>query len=191
MRGEEFDKFFKGVSSSLPVSLLARAPYEGDPKGGDVVDGSLGVFEALDLLKESEFLFLADGRIIKRKFALKRPVRILFFVLLTEVESRLYRIHEWTNIALSELNEKNMNDFVRALVESEELFSYQKEYLKRSDFRDDLKAISSLRNLIVHVNKKLEMETDFETVCKRKEQIFRALKALDEILGELKKRREK
>lgn len=190
MQGKLFEAFFENVSRTLPVSLLAKDAKLGAAEKCLLVEDSLPVFDALDLLQENDCLVLKNGKIVNRNFLLKRPLRIAFFVILTEIESRLYRIQEWSNIPLKELNEKCLNDFIRCVVDKKELFDYQTEYAKRSDFKQDLKAVSSLRNLIVHVNKKLEMETDFETIIKRKKQMLKLLNALDQILAELFKRRE-
>jgi len=137
----------------------------------------------LHLLESHQCLVLPDGRIVKRHMVLKRPLRILFFVLLTELESRLYRTMEWSHNPIREFNEQHLNDYIRVLVDDPVLFGYQSVYATRSDFKEDLKAVSSLRNLIVHVNKKLELDTDFETVVKRRDQILKLLDGLEQILS--------
>jgi hypothetical protein len=141
------------------------------------------VYDAIDLLEKHDRLILPDGRVVKKGFILKRPLRILFFVMLTELESDLYRTQEWSNRPLKELNDKNMNDLIRDLVNDPVLFSYQNEYKAKSDFKEDLKAVCAMRNQIVHVNKKLELEVDFETIAKRKKQMQKLLDVLMGILS--------
>lgn len=189
MRKKDWETFFGNISKQLTVSLLAKPRRENENESCIEIEPELPVFDAIDLLEKYECLSLSDGRIIKRKFLLKRPLRILFFIYLTELESKLYRTQEWSNRALGELNETNMNDLIRDLINDEKLFSYQTEYKSRGAFKEDLKAISSIRNLIAHVNKKLELETDFETIVKRKKQMQRLLRALEQILDEQEKAR--
>jgi len=182
LREPEFSEFLARVSRTMPVSMLAReAPLEKHEKCIKVDEG-LPVFDALDLLEHNDCLALENGKTVRKKYMLKRPLRIMFFVLLTELESKLYRTQEWSGMPLEELNDKTFNDFVRFLVDDKKLYAFQKEYSSKKEFREDLKAASSFRNLMAHVNKKLEMETDFDTVLKRKHQILRLLRALAEIL---------
>lgn len=187
MRSGEWEEFFSKISNTLTVSRLARTPHEKAEKNCQSVSSELPVFDAIALLENYECLVLPDGRIVHRKSLLKRPLRIIFFILLTELESKLYRTQEWGGKELKELNETNMNDLIRNLINDEKLFSYQSEYNKRSEFKEDLKAISSIRNLVAHVNKKLELETDFETIVKRKRQMQKLLSALAQILDEQEK----
>lgn len=187
MRKGEFEELFSNISKQLSVALIAKKRKENDPKEGEIFPTQTPVFDALDLFLNKEYAFLDDGRIVKKQFLLKRPTRILFFFLLTELESRLYRTQEWSNRQLKDLNENNMNDLIRDLANDKKLFSYQKEYQTRMEFKEDLKAISSIRNLIVHVNKKLELETNYNTIIKRKNQLQKLLNALNEILEEQEK----
>ena len=189
MRPKEFEAFFQSISRQMPISLYAKRLDSEKPSACLLVHESMPVWDALELLEKQGCLSLPDGRILKGKFLLKKPLRTLFFILLTELEACLYRTQEWSGKPLQELNEKNMNDLIRSLVSDKRLFSYQAEYLKPSKFREGLKAASSLRNLIMHVNKKLELETDFETILKRKDQVLKVLKALNQILEVLEKER--
>lgn len=182
MRKREFERFFNGISKQMTVDLLARSSTGKKYARSEMVDGKLPVFDALDLFDSNECLMLDDGRVIERAFLLKRPLRIAFFVLLSEIESKLYRVNEWCNNPVKELNEKNMNDFIRCLLENGNLFSHQAVYRSKKEFREDLKAISAFRNTIMHVTKRFETETDFETVVKRKKQALRLVEALGQIL---------
>ena len=184
MREEEWRVFFNNISNQLTVSWLARPPHNQDTTGYLEVESSLPVFDAIDLLEKHEGLILPDGRVVVRKLVLKRPTRILFFVLLTELESKLYRTQEWSNRQLNELNEFNLNALITDLLNDQRLFSYQKIYDTRASFKEDLKAVSAMRNHVVHVNKKLELEVEFDTIVTRKRQLQKLIKALSEILDE-------
>jgi hypothetical protein len=96
-----------------------------------------------------------------------RKVRIPFFLLLAEFESRLFRIHEWNGKDIAVLNEKYINESIKELLDSD-LIDLQKIYTSRKEFREDMKAISSFRNVIMHVNKKLERDLEPSVILKRK-----------------------
>ena len=183
MRQKDWEPFFNNISRQLTVSLIARPQTEKNSGAQQVaVEATLPVFDAIDLLKDHESLVLPDGRTVKKRFLMKRPLRIIFFVLLTELESKLYRTQEWSSQPLSELNEANMNKLIVNLLDNATLFSYQDLYKTRADFKEDLKAVSAIRNNIVHVNKKLELEIDFETIVRRKGQLLKLLEAFNQIL---------
>jgi hypothetical protein len=188
MREKEWQELFGNVSKQLPVSLVAKEPLNGKAKGL-LVRRSLPIYDAIDLFEKHDSLRLSNGKIIKKEFLLKRHLRIVFFVFLTEIEARLYRTQEWEGLSIKDLNEANLNGLIKNLIGDSDLFFYQKEYKTRSKFKEDLKAISAFRNAIVHVNKKLEMEIDIRTIRKRKMQMQKLLKALQEILDEQEKAR--
>ena len=181
MREKEWQELFGNISRQLPVSLVAKDPMDGRATGLRV-RRTLPIFDAVDLFEKHDSLRLSNGRVVRKEFLLKKHLRIMFFVVLTEIESRLYRTQEWAGMAIKDLNEANLNDLIKNLLDNSDLFSYQKEYKTRANFKDDLKAISSFRNNIVHVNKKLEMEVDLKTIMKRKAQMQRLLTALQQIL---------
>jgi hypothetical protein len=181
MRPDKWQPFFNSISAQLNVGSVALEMPETSLSYIDV-DPSLPVFDAVDLLLKNDALRVPGGKFVTKRLMLKKPIRIIFFVLLTEIEGRLYRIQEWANRQVAELNEKNLNHLIVDLVDDETLFGYQTFYKSRADFKEDLKAVSSIRNNIVHVNKKLELDVDLETVIKRKRQMLNLLDALQEIL---------
>ena len=97
------------------------------------------------------------------------------------MESRLYRIHRRNGTELNELNELNINDMIRMLVDNENLLRLQKTYQSRALLKEDLKAISAFRNIIVHTNRKLLKEIDSKTIIQRKKQITQMLETLQQI----------
>lgn len=142
------------------------------------------IWDTMDGLYDCDYIDIGDGRGVSCKFFFKKTVRILFYVLLVEFEGRLFRIHEWNGKDISELNEKNINDLIRELLDSD-LINLQKEYETREEFKEDLKAISAFRNVIMHVNKKLEKSIDLNTLIKRKKQTLMLLSALQQILDNM------
>jgi hypothetical protein len=183
MRKDAWNAFFGNLSKQFTVSLIARKETVAEEGSYLAVSPTLPIYDTIDLLEKHERLILPDGRVVKKSFMLKRPLRIIFFIMLTELESRLYRTQEWSNRPLKELNDKNMNDLIRDLVNDPVLFSYQNEYKTKNAFKEDLKAVCAMRNQIVHVNKKLEFEVDFDTIIKRKKQMQKLLDVLVEILN--------
>ena len=178
----EFETLFNNVSNLFTLDTVAqKKKLKGEyPKRGphtplwDTMDSTLGY----------DYIDIGGGRYVSCQNFLKKPVRILFFMLLTEFEGRLFRIHEWQGRDLSELNEKNLNDLISDLVNSE-LIKLQTEYESRGKFNEDLKACSAFRNVIMHVNKKLERSVELKTLIERKKQASRLLLALQEILDRM------
>ena len=189
MRRQEFDSFIAGFSKQFPVSMIAKNNGIERNGSGAGVPSALPILDALEIMAAHDYLYFLDvaDRVVLKEYFLKRPLRIIFFFLLTEIESKLYRIQEWSKRPVEELNEKNMNDFIRWLLDNETLIGYQTVYSDRAEFKEDLKAVSSLRNLIVHVNKKLELQTDFCMMVKRKKQLFKLIDALEQICEEWSK----
>jgi len=145
------------------------------------------IWDTIDGLRGCDYVDIGDGRGVSCKFFFKKTVRILFYTLLVEFEGRLFRIHEWNGKPIDELNEKNINDLIRELVDSD-LAELQDEYDSRSGFKDDLKAISSFRNIVMHVNKRLEKTIDLDVIINRKRQIVKLLSALQQILDKMERK---
>jgi hypothetical protein len=175
---EKFKKMFEKISGELTLDLLGKNVKK-EGMGLKKISSDL-VWNAIEDFKSFDYIELEDGREISREHFLKKPVRILFFVLLLEFEERLFRIHERRGKLISELNEKNLNDLIRELFESD-LINFQTEYISKSEFKDDLKAVSSFRNIIMHINKKFEKEVDVKLIIERKKQIIKLLSAIQQI----------
>lgn len=178
----EFETLFRNVSNLFTLETVAQKKrLKGNyPKRSphtplwDTMDSTLGY----------DYIDIGGGRYVSCSYFLKKPVRILFFILLSEFESRLFRVHEWQGRDLVELNEKNLNDLIRDLVNSD-LISLQTEYESRGKLNEDLKACSAFRNVIMHVNKKLEQSVELETLINRKKQATKVLLALQQILDRM------
>lgn len=178
----EFDTLFRRLANLFTLETIAdNKKLEGKSVKRNPLTP---IWDTMDGLYGCDYVDIGDGRYVSCKFFFKKTVRILFFVLLVEVEGRLFRIHEWNGKNISELNEKNINDLIRELIDSD-LVKLQKEYPSRGEFKEDLKAFSSFRNVIMHVNKKLEKTIDLETIINRKKQILRLLSALQQILDNM------
>ncbi len=178
----EFEQLFRKISDLFPLKIIAKdMQVRGEfPKRSPETP----IWESIESLEGCQYLNIGQGKYVESKNLLEKPLRILFFILLQESEGRLFRIHEWSGKNLSELNEKNLNSLITELVDSE-LINKQKEYPTRKEFKGDLKAISSFRNIIVHVNKKLERNVEPKTIVKRKKQVQRLLVALQQILDNI------
>ena len=143
------------------------------------------VWNALDFFCENgcDCVSIGGDKCVDHSTVLK--VRIPFFLLLAELESRIFRIHEWSGKDISVLNEKYLNELNKELLNSD-LIKLQKQYKNRSEFKNDLKAVSSFRNVIMHVNKRMERELKIKTVYEGKKQVFKLLQAFQEILDGVK-----
>jgi hypothetical protein len=113
----------------------------------------------------------------------------MFMMLLVELEGRLFRIHQWRGKDLAELNDKNMNELIKEMVDSD-LIKFQIEYPSRAEFKEDFKAISAFRNIIMHYNKKFEQTIDINILVNRKKQMTKMLIALQQILDKMATRRD-
>lgn len=182
MHKEELDILFKNLINIFPLeSYAVDKRLKGRfPK----LEPSTSVWEAVDVFYETRCSHVCIGKDRYVECSVSRKVRVPFFILLAEFESRLFRIHEWNGKSPSTLNEKHLNDFIKELVDSK-LFKAQNIYKNKREFRDDLKAISSFRNVIMHVNKKLELAITIDIIFRRKNQIFKLLEALQQILDNM------
>ncbi len=104
----------------------------------------------------------------------------IFYALIIEIEYRLYGALK-TRVNVKELQTYNLNDMIRKFLSDDKLFQMQKIYDKRKEIKEDLKAISSFRNIIMHSNRKMDLETEFSTILKRKRQALRLLEALGQM----------
>lgn len=138
------------------------------------------IWDVLDSALNCEYIDIGEGRYVSCKYFFKRPARILFIMLLLELEARLFRVHERNGKDIAELNDKNMNELIKELVDSD-LIKLQIEYPSRAEFKEDLKAISAFRNVLMHYNKKLEKTIDIITLVSRKKQMNKMLVALQQI----------
>ncbi len=175
----EFERLFRRMADLFTLETIAE---EGKAEGVSIKrNPNTPIWDTLDGLCDYDYIDIGKGKVVSCRFFFKKTVRILFYMLLVELEGRLFRIHERNGKPVEELNEKNMNGLIAELVNSE-LAGMQGEYSSRSGFKEDLKAISSFRNVIMHVNKKLERTIDINTLVKRKKQGVRLLGALQQIL---------
>lgn len=179
----EFEMLFRRLANLFTLESISEKKEE--LNGSSVKrNPHTPIWDTMDGLYDCEYIDIGDGKGVSCRFFFKKTVRILFFVLLVEFEGRLFRIHEWCGKDISELNEKHLNELIKELLESD-LVNLQKEYSSRKELKEDLKAISSFRNVIMHVNKKLEKTLDLNTLIQRKKQVLRLLSALQQILDNM------
>lgn len=173
----EFETLFRRLANLFTLETIAEnKKFEGKSIKRNPLTP---IWDTMEGLYDCDYIDIGDGRGVSCRFFFKKTVRILFYALLVEFEGRLFRIHEWNGKDISELNEKNINDLIRDLVD------LQREYSSRANFKEDLKSISSFRNVIMHVNKRLEKNVDINTLIKRKKQILQLLSALQQILDNM------
>ena len=185
-------ELFLSVSRDFNIVLLAKSakPLENCIN----VKDNMQVFDALELLQEYNCLVTEKGLVVTRKEAMERPVRILFFMLMIEMEYSIYKIlKQYMNSpeSLERLRSLHLNDMIREFFTLPEPFGMQDIYTKKQDMKKGLKAVSSFRNIIMHSNRKMELETDFTVILKRKGQLFGLLDALGQITENLKVRKGK
>ena len=179
----EFETLFRKIINSITLEMFAKdMKLEGSfPKRSPATP----TWDAVEAFVDCEYIDIGGGKLVSNKIFSK--VRIPFFMLLAEFESRLFRIHEWNGKEINELNEKNLNELIVELLDSD-LIKLQREYPDRKEFREDMKAVSSFRNIIMHVNKKLEKTINIQTIIERKKQINKILSALQQILDKMERK---
>src|SRR3989344_2999933 len=179
MRPEKFKPFFEKLSKEVTVSLISK---DTPPKGKSLrVPDNLPVFEALDLLEKCDSLITESGEVFTKEDSMKKPVKTLFYALIIEIEYRLYKVLKSRVDSIDMLREAEFNELIRLFLADSELFNLQKVYSKESEMKDDLKAISSFRNVIMHSPRKIDLETSYNIVIKRKNQALKLMKALDDL----------
>jgi len=179
MEPKIFKKFFKKLSDDLTVEFMSK---EQKTFGSCLkVKNNLPALDALELLEKYDCLVTEDGLVMARKDAMKRAIKTLFYVLITQLEYHLYKALKPRMQSLKELQAGDLNDLIRLFLAQDDLFKMQTVYAKKSEMKNDLKAISSFRNLIMHSNKKMDLETEFSTILKRKRQVMKLIDALDQM----------
>ena len=175
----EFETLFRNVADLFTLeSISKKKKLEGNfPRRS----GSSFIWDTLDSLEDCKYVDIGNEKYVSCESFLRKPVRILFFILYTEFESRLFRIHEWNGKEVSKLNEQNIKELVEELLESE-LTKLQSEYSSKEEFKKDLESILEFKSTIIHTNKKLQKEVHVKTVIEKKNQINRILLALQQIL---------
>lgn len=179
MDPKKFDAFFNKLSTSIVALDVAKE--DGSVKGLVRVNGKLPLFEAIDFLEKEEGIAVSDRLSIRRRQLMNHPIKVLFYLLVTQIEYQLYKVLKNSGLSENALHELNFNDLVRQFLSNESLTSRQTIYKSRLKFKDDLKAISSFRNVLMHSNKKMNLANDYKVVLKRKKQALSLLKALNDI----------
>jgi hypothetical protein len=178
----EFENLFRKIANIFTLDTMAR---ELDLPGNfPKRNPETPIWDVMDSVLDCEYIDIGEGKYVSCKYFFKRPTRILFMVLLAELEASLFRIHERNGKDIAELNNKNMNELIKELVDSE-LIKSQIEYPSRAEFKEDLKAISAFRNVLMHYNKKLEKTIDINTLINRKKQMNKMLAALQQICDKM------
>ncbi|MBW3022561.1 hypothetical protein KY308_00465 [Candidatus Woesearchaeota archaeon] len=179
MKPERFKRFFGKLSSEMTVDLIAKDIK----KHGSFlkVKNNLPVLDALELLEKHDSLITEDNKVLTKEWALSKPVKTLFYAMIIELEYKLYKVLKPKAKSVEELQSCGLNDLIKLFFADEELFKMQNIYDKKTEMKKDMKAISSFRNVIMHSNKKIDLEAGFSTVLNRKRQALKLLSALDQL----------
>lgn len=182
----EFENMFNKISHIFTLETVAEIK---------TVKGNLlkrnpqtPLWDTIESIKGCDGIDIGEGKYISCEHFFRKPIRILFFILIHEMESRLYRIHRWNGKLIKELDELNINDLIREIINNKELVKLQETYSSKAKLKEDLKAISSFRNIVVHTNRKLLKEVDADTIIKRKKQVLMLLEALQQILDRMERK---
>ncbi|MBI4158830.1 hypothetical protein HY500_01070 [Candidatus Woesearchaeota archaeon] len=174
----EFEELFRKISNLFTLETVSQ---EEQIKGKLLRrDPKTPVWDTLESIDGYDAIDIGGKYVSCEKF-FRKPVRILFFILIHEIESRLYRIHRRNGKPLSDLDESNINNMIKGLISDKGLLEAQKIYQTRSELKEDLKAISSFRNIIFHTNRKLLKTVGSKTLIQRKKQVIKLLEALQQI----------
>jgi len=190
----EFENLFRKISNIFTLESVAKK---------EEIIGKLlkrnpetPLWDTIESIEGYEGLAIGEGKYVSSEHFFKKPIRILFFILIHELESRLYRILRWNGAPIEELDKCSINDLIRMLINNESLILLQDVYSSRNRFKEDLKtifkedlkAISSFRNTIFHTNRKLLKGVDVGTIIKRKKQVLMLLEALQQILDRMERK---
>lgn len=182
----EFEELFRRVSQLFTLETVAKNKQ---------IDGKLlkrnpntPLWDTVESIAKFDGIEIGGAKYVSTEHFFKKPIRILFFIQIHELESRLYRIHRWNGKNMRELDESNFNDLIRDLVDNEEVTKSQSVYNSRASLKEDFKAISSFRNIIFHTNRKLLKSVDKNTLVNRKKQILNLLLALQQILDNMERK---
>lgn len=187
----EFEDLFRKMSNIFTLETVSK---------NKKIEGKLlkrnpqtPMWDTIDSIKGYEGIDLGNDKYVETEHFFRKPIRILFFILIHELESRLYRVLRWNGTPTKDLDNLNINDMIRELINNKDLLELQEVYKSKTNFKEDLKAIfkedlkaiSSFRNIIVHSNRKLLNDVDLETLIKRKSQVLKLLEALQQILDKM------
>ena len=89
----EFDALFGRIANLFTLKTIAEK--KSVPGNFPAQDPNKPIWDVLDLGLTQEYIDIGDGWVVSIKRFLRKPTRILFFLLITEFESRLFRIQEW------------------------------------------------------------------------------------------------
>ena len=183
---KETKNIFNTISKDLTAEMIAKPSKT---SGGFQITKNLPVFECVDLLEKYPVLKTENNLEITRLELMNKPIKTLFYVLSSDIEYALYKVIKAYAKPedLSKIREYYLNDLIREFLKLEQAFKLQNIYTKRYEIKKDLKAISSFRNIIMHANSKIQLETEFKIIVERKKQMIKLLDAFQQIRESLEK----
>jgi hypothetical protein len=186
---KETKKIFSIISRDLTAETIGKNLQSGN-KDCLLIKGDLPAFECLDLLEKYPCLKTENGIEITRAEMMNKPIKILFYVLSADIEYALYKVikaYSKSSDESEKLKEYFLNDLIREFFKLDGVLKLQSIYKKRSEMKEDLKAFSSFRNIIMHANSKIQLETEFRVIVERKRQMLKLLDSFEQIRESLEK----
>jgi len=137
---DKFENMFNEVSKNLTLRLISESS---DTKVVGEVSENKPIWDFLDDYDGSD-VYLDSGELVKLDNLKKRPLRILFFIYLSEIESRLFKI---IKIKFPEIYE-NLSDnlYLRSLIILLKKSSVEKELINKFN------KINDFRNKVMHMD---------------------------------------
>lgn len=195
MKLKEFDKLFEGISRLFTFEEYAEIQDNLKSKSFNLnrnypkFDSRWKIWDKLEDIGDAEFLDLGNGKYIDCKHLFKKPIRILFFVQLVELEGRMYSVLEWSGKNTKDLDKRiNFYDYLNYLNESKnEAINviFKRRYNSKKKFKD-LGGLNSFRDDVMHADKKLE-KRKMEEIIKNKERINGLMVCLQSILDKMER----
>jgi len=181
MDPQKFDVFFNKLAATIKLSDI-YAKEANSKTNKKIIDLNKPLFDALDLFENQEELFISDKLSVKRTQLMNHPFKVLFYLLIIQIEYQLYKIQKENEPSKKEkLQILTFNELIKGFLDNKELMQKQVIYKSKKEFKEDLKAISSFRNIIMHSNRKMQLSLEYKTIIKRKQQLMKLINALNEI----------
>jgi len=171
---DKFENLFEKISKKLVLSLISENSKI--DKIGELSKNK-PIWNFLDNYDGSN-IFLDNGEVVKLNNLKKRPLRILFFIYISEMESRLFRLTkinfpEIPNILMDRLN----------LIDLIKLF---KDKYNNKKLIKKLNSINNFRNKIMHMDSKFEKELKVRKLKDYKNDLIYVNNSLQELINKKK-----
>ena len=181
MDQKKFWQFFSKLAGMITVSHVAKEHV--GVAASVFVEPGAPLLDVVDLLEGNAAVGVrGTGLTLARRQLMNHQLKVFFYLLVIQVEYQLYKALKLGGFDSGKLKELSFNELVKSFLELD-AFGKQGVYERRSELKTDLKAIGAFRNVLMHTNRKLELEAEYDMVLHRKRQLFKCLKALDEVVA--------